>query len=386
MPPDGPSPSIETAAEPAVPVGVYYSPVSVASNASLPTSDSGKVIPAKRRASLLGACRSARLTCAVAIGAILLGGNRLRMRVSVIIPAFNAAAFVCRSLDSLLRQTRPADEVIVSDDGSADGTAAIVENWSAQSGIAVRIVSGPNGGIAAARNRALRVSVGDAISILDADDEMLPRQIEALLEGLHRFPDAALACGDVTIRYDDGSGEPANTSATLGKWTRPTAIEPWRVVEDPFVANLAANLIPNQCTMFRRSALEACGSWDDAFRAVEDRDLFLRLAGHGAFYFRPEVLAYKHERAGGVSRNVFRMSAYQYRALNKAFGYPNRRDLVLPHLRKAIGSYVYHSSKQGLGEYRLALREMAGGEVRPQLIDVSKGWLRALYFGSMGRK
>lgn len=308
------------------------------------------------------------------------------MKVSVIIPAYNAADFVRRSLESLLRQTRPADEVILSDDGSADGTAAIVEKWAAENAMPVRIVSGPNGGIAAARNRALRVASGEAISILDADDEMLPRQIEALLEGLELFPDAALACGDVTIRYDDGSDEPANTSATLGKWTRAAPVEPWRVVEDPFVANLAANLIPNQCTMFRRSSLEACGSWDDAFRAVEDRDLFLRLAGHGVFYFRPEILAYKHERAGSVSRNVFRMSAYQYRALSKAVGYPGRREAVLPHLRNAIASYVYHSSRRGVAEYREALRELTGGELRPQLRDVAKGWLRAIYFGSVRRQ
>lgn len=87
-------------------------------------------------------------------------------RVSVIVPCHNAAPYLAQAIDSLLAQTSPPWEVIVVDDGSDDGSAAIVGRY----GPPVRGVSQPRQGIAGARNRGLELADGDLIAFLDADD------------------------------------------------------------------------------------------------------------------------------------------------------------------------------------------------------------------------
>src|SRR5690606_3645294 len=73
--------------------------------------------------------------------------------------------------------------------------------------LTIRLVQGPNGGIAAARNRALRIANGEYIALLDADDEMLPEQLECLRQGFDHFPDAAVVFGDVLQKFDDTGHE-----------------------------------------------------------------------------------------------------------------------------------------------------------------------------------
>ncbi|HYW08064.1 MAG TPA: glycosyltransferase family 2 protein [Longimicrobium sp.] len=97
--------------------------------------------------------------------------------VSVIIPAFNAAATIRRTLRSALAQTHPAIEVIVVDDGSTDDTAGIVAAI-AEEDPRVRLTRVENGGQAAARNRAIAESSGAFVAPLDADDLWDARKIE----------------------------------------------------------------------------------------------------------------------------------------------------------------------------------------------------------------
>ncbi len=101
--------------------------------------------------------------------------------VSLVIPAYNAEAYLREALDSAFAQTRPPDEVIVVDDGSGDRTPEIAASY----GDRVRLLRQPNRGEAAARNTGVRVARGDLIAFLDADDTLLPRCLEAQL----RFPE-----------------------------------------------------------------------------------------------------------------------------------------------------------------------------------------------------
>lgn len=99
--------------------------------------------------------------------------------VSVVIPAFNAEKYLAEAIASVLAQTAPAKEIIVIDDGSADGTAEIARRFAG-----VTHVWQPNGGVAAALNHGSRVAAGDCIAFLSADDvwseDKLARQLEAL--------------------------------------------------------------------------------------------------------------------------------------------------------------------------------------------------------------
>lgn len=111
------------------------------------------------------------------------------MRISVLIPCFNGAAYLAEALDSVMLQGRAA-EVILVDDGSTDGTEAITKRFAG-----VRYDRQPHQGIAAARNRALALAQGDAVAFLDADDLWPKNSLAARADLLDASPGAAWAGG-----------------------------------------------------------------------------------------------------------------------------------------------------------------------------------------------
>ena len=99
------------------------------------------------------------------------------MKISVVIPAYNGAATIANAIESILRQTRPPDEIIVSDDCSTDQTAGVADRYAGR----VRYVGRPqNGGLSANRNTGVRASQGDWLLFLDQDDVLLPHALESL--------------------------------------------------------------------------------------------------------------------------------------------------------------------------------------------------------------
>ena len=110
--------------------------------------------------------------------------------VSVIIPAFNAAANIRQTLNSVLAQTYQEIEVIVVDDGSSDATSAIVEEFVARDP-RFQLVRQSNAGVGAARNTAIRKARGKYIAPLDADDFWFPEKLEKQVACIEQ-------CGDET--------------------------------------------------------------------------------------------------------------------------------------------------------------------------------------------
>src|SRR5690348_3578656 len=92
-------------------------------------------------------------------------------QVSVIIPARNAAQFICESIESVLEQTLQPCEILVIDDGSIDGTAAIVEKF----GSPIRLLKQKHQGVSAARNLGVREARGEYVAFLDADDVFIEK-------------------------------------------------------------------------------------------------------------------------------------------------------------------------------------------------------------------
>lgn len=88
------------------------------------------------------------------------------MRISVVIPAYNASATLSETLDSVAAQTLPPDEVIVVDDGSTDSTASIADEHRLQP----RLINKPHSGAAASMNLGVRIAAGECLAFLDADD------------------------------------------------------------------------------------------------------------------------------------------------------------------------------------------------------------------------
>src|ERR1700744_1309026 len=112
--------------------------------------------------------------------------------VSVLIPCFNYAAYVAEAIDSVLAQTYPVTEIIVSDDASTDNSCEVVEAYVSR-GLGVRLLRNPHGGMAANLNAAYRSCSGDIICLLDADDTFLPGKIEAVVNAFQAHPQAGFA-------------------------------------------------------------------------------------------------------------------------------------------------------------------------------------------------
>jgi glycosyltransferase involved in cell wall biosynthesis len=188
------------------------------------------------------------------------------VKVSVLIPAYNAAAYIEQTLDSVLAQTWPNLEVIVVDDGSRDDTLAKAQRYASSR---VQIVKQANAGASAARNRAFSLATGDYIQYLDADDLLHPDKIKAQLECLAHRPDACLSSSAWAMFYD----------APDAQSLRPTIL--WRDYNDPvqWLVDAWENGVWMQPSAWltHRSLIEAAGPWDEQISLHDDGEFFSRV-------------------------------------------------------------------------------------------------------------
>jgi hypothetical protein len=120
--------------------------------------------------------------------------------VSAVIPAYNRAHLLPRSIGSALTALGPGDEVVVVDDGSTDGTEELVESY----GDPVRLVCSDNGGAGPARNLGYAAASGPLVAFLDSDDEWLPDKIELQRALLESRSDLVYCCSDFAIQLGSG--------------------------------------------------------------------------------------------------------------------------------------------------------------------------------------
>lgn len=120
--------------------------------------------------------------------------------VSVVLPTWNRAHLLPRAIDSVLAQLEPGDELIVADDGSTDGTAAVLAGY----GPPVRILALPHGGAGAARNAAWRVARGPLVAFLDSDDRWLAGKLALQRALLATRPELACCFSDFRTASADG--------------------------------------------------------------------------------------------------------------------------------------------------------------------------------------
>lgn len=137
------------------------------------------------------------------------------MQISVVIPAYNRAHVIGETIDAIIAQSRPVDEIIVVDDGSVDNT---VEFLGERYGAKVRILQRQNGGVEAARDQGIRAARHRWVAICDSDDIWLPTHIEQLCLLHEKFPD----CGFLFSNFEEFGPTAVNAnkfaSAPEGFW------------------------------------------------------------------------------------------------------------------------------------------------------------------------
>jgi glycosyltransferase involved in cell wall biosynthesis len=212
-------------------------------------------------------------------------------KISVIIPAYNAADHLERALWGALHQTYPPDEILVIDDGSRDATAEIARTYGAP----VRLISHDrNRGLSAARNTGIQHATGDWIALLDADDLWYRRKLEqqvAALAGAEE--DVGVLFCLTRIVTPDGTD-----------WIDCADVPSPQEDEPGFIrALLLQNAVSGSgCSpLIRRELLLRIGGYDESLRTCEDWDLWLRLARRARFRRVDQVLCEGYARAGGLS-------------------------------------------------------------------------------------
>ncbi len=125
-----------------------------------------------------------------------------RDTISVVIPAYNNAAWLPRCLDSLLAQTYPDLEIIVVNDGSTDDTMAVLDSYAALHP-SITVIHKENGGVTSARLRGVAEASGDWIGFMDSDDRIEPWMYEHLLENAHAHQADISHCGH-QVHFLDG--------------------------------------------------------------------------------------------------------------------------------------------------------------------------------------
>jgi glycosyltransferase involved in cell wall biosynthesis len=184
-----------------------------------------------------------------------------------------------RAIGSVLAQRRACFELIVVDDGSTDGTPALVERWAADSRVTVRLLRQENRGAAAARNLGIRSARGDLLAFLDSDDWWLPNKLAVQAAAMAARPDVLI-------------------SHTREIWFRGGQRVNQKKKHDPpdgdiFAASLRMCVVGMSTVMARRELFERYGLFDEQLPCCEDYDLWLRTGCREPFMRVPEALTGK---------------------------------------------------------------------------------------------
>lgn len=193
-------------------------------------------------------------------------GMTSNSKVSVILPTYNRAHLVGETLDSLLNQYRPADEIIVIDDGSTDETSTLVAEYGDQ----VRYVFQQNTGKSGALNHALSLAVGDLIWICDDDDLILPAACQLLAEALEADHALDFVAGRFVDFERQGVGEPVKLSNP--------GYEPLSAPDEIFPDLLEGCHVFQPGLMVRRSVYKSVGLFDTTRMRSQDYEMLLRIA------------------------------------------------------------------------------------------------------------
>jgi glycosyltransferase involved in cell wall biosynthesis len=212
------------------------------------------------------------------------------VKVSVIIPVYNAARCVAVAVGSVLAQSFTDYEIIVVDDGSTDDITEALRPY----GNRVRLLRQENAGPAAARNTGINAANGDWIAFLDADDEWLPEKLAVQMAILEKNPQLKW-CGSNLFLELDGNQRPAVNPAVVAKTVGPKDYFE-NYFRDSIKGHSPTAIITSTITLvIHKSVFDAVGLFDISLLREEDHDMWVRIACRWpqmGFVARPLAIAH----------------------------------------------------------------------------------------------
>lgn len=257
--------------------------------------------------------------------------------ISVVIPLYNKAAEIERTLGSVLGQSVLPREVIIIDDGSTDGSAEIVERMATP---LVRLLRQENAGVSAARNRAIEIASGRWVALLDGDDWWKPDYLSAMARLIERYPD----CGAY------GSAFYVDNGAGLVEGDTPKC----EGIVNFFEESMRRYVLIPSATILKRDLVLQLGGFPAGMRMGEDQYLWTRIARVADVAFTPELNVVYSRAASNRSAAIFRpeQSAYSLEDLYD----PAASDMSNEYVaRVALGKALVESVRGGTESARRAL-------------------------------
>lgn len=255
--------------------------------------------------------------------------------VSAVIPSYNCGHFVVEAVESACAQSYPRMEVIVVDDGSTDDTRERLRPYFER----ITYIHQDNRGLSAARNRGIQAAQGEWIALLDADDRWHPEKTAVQLRAAREL-DCALV------------GSPA--AATMPDVLPPAASARLLTVPDYL---LSAPIGPSGAILSKAS-LDRTGLFDESLRAVEDRDLWLRIAADFPTAVVDSPCWWYRLHEGQMNRQAERMGANYRRVLDRFFAahaeYASLRAVSLSYMYADLAwSYFLEGNRRRAMSYQL---------------------------------
>ena len=268
-------------------------------------------------------------------------------RVSILMPAFNASAYIAAAIESVVRQTFPEWELLVVDDGSKDDTCRVVERYVRHDN-RVQLIRQPNSGVSVARNRALAEARGEFISLLDSDDAWKPAFLTRVMETFAARPDVSVVTSNVLNRGGQLDGQPYYAVAAGSR-----DISLLEMIEREDAVCIMS--------VFRRRVFESIGGFDVTLRSNEDYDYWLRAAAAGfLFHQTAEPMGFYRRRGDSMSADQLAMltgiTAVLAKARERCEGRPRERDAIDRQLHRFECDRLAEAAKAALrrGDYASA--------------------------------
>lgn len=258
---------------------------------------------------------------------------------SVVIPLYNKEREVARAVRSALTQTVPPREIIVVDDGSTDRSAEVV---AAIGSPLVKLIRQPNGGVCAARNRAIAESSGEYIALLDADDAWKPGFLEEIAALIVEFPGCGIYCTAFDI-VSDGRSHPAPTPSERG-----IVANFFRDSAHRYIAIPSASVIPRQ-------VLNEVGGFPLGMKLGEDQYVWIKIARRYPVCFSPRRLADYSREASNRSSAIYtpEQTTYSFEELYDPTAPAEQNEFVA---RAALARALTISVKGGTADAARAAR------------------------------
>jgi glycosyltransferase involved in cell wall biosynthesis len=209
--------------------------------------------------------------------------------VSVILPAYNAEAFVAQAVESVRAQTYTDYELIAVDDGSTDRTGEILDEL-AQTFPAMRVIHQANAGLAAARNAAIAQMRGEYIALLDADDLWLPEKLDRCMAYLKEHSDLSIVYTPMDP-FDGATGErmEGHSKSCHAGW----------LTEQLFMSIF----VHDPAAVFHKRVIATCGPFDESLPVSVGNEFWLRVSTKFAFGLIDEPLALRRWTEESLTRS-----------------------------------------------------------------------------------